>query len=420
MTYKYILDDAGKKAAKEYVKEWTDIAFKTGVMSDQERIKCKKAAKQLYINSGLTPPPDDRIIIVPSPMVARFVAGAASWIWYCRKNNISLHENSATDLATRSATLSATESATHSATDLATYSATHSATHSATDLATASSTLSATDLATRSATDLATRSATDLATASATDLATDNFYIGDKGCISSVLKSSGIGGLKGSASAYRMYQGGNMWAYSCAYNAFGRDYIKLEEKDSKFKDIYKKYQPWEDLAKISGFRFMHEEFCIISDRPIELHINGSNEPHNEHGPYIKWSDGSAIYAWNGQTIPARWIEDKGSITPKDALTWENADQRAAAMEIVGMEKVLKEAGAKTINKHKNPLIGNLVQVSHPSIGNNERFVIAHEKKDKSGRIFGIPVPPSTKTALEGQSFIQGLPEALLECIEVRT
>ena len=85
-----------------------------------------------------------------------------------------------------------------------------------------------------------------------------------------------------------------------------------------------------------------------------------------------------------------------------------------------MANVLREAGAKTVDKHASALIGELVEVTHPAIGRRERFVIAHEKADRTGRVFGIAVPPDTRTALQGQSRIQGLPEPVLETMQTRT
>ncbi|MEM8615346.1 MAG: DUF6745 domain-containing protein [Pseudomonadota bacterium] len=175
-----------------------------------------------------------------------------------------------------------------------------------------------------------------------------------------------------------------------------------------------------ELCQSAGSALPHEDICWISERHNICKLNGDGVIHCETGPAIAYPDGFEIYAWNGQRIPENWIKDPSSIGPKEALTWRNADQRAAAMEIAGMANVLREAGAKTVNRHKNPLIGELVQVTHPSIGTDERFVIAHEKPDRTGRVFGIPVPPSTKSALEGQTFIQGLPGPVIEATVCRT
>ncbi len=62
MSNKYILDDAGRIAAAKIVDKWKKIAFRTGVMSDKERLACKEAAAQLYINADLTRYPCQRAL----------------------------------------------------------------------------------------------------------------------------------------------------------------------------------------------------------------------------------------------------------------------------------------------------------------------------------------------------------------------
>ena len=121
MTYK--LDDTGRKAAAKIVQEWTDIAFSTGRATDAEREQIKDNVEALYRAADLAPPPRHRIVIAPSPFVARFAAGAASWIWHCRKG--------ATDEAT-SATRDATRDAASAAANAATRRATRNAANEAT------------------------------------------------------------------------------------------------------------------------------------------------------------------------------------------------------------------------------------------------------------------------------------------------
>jgi hypothetical protein len=43
-------------------------------MTDADRAACREAVKGLYLAANLTPPPDHRIVFVPSPFVMRFAA----------------------------------------------------------------------------------------------------------------------------------------------------------------------------------------------------------------------------------------------------------------------------------------------------------------------------------------------------------
>ena len=49
--------------------------------------------------------------------------------------------------------------------------------------------------------------------------------------------------------------------------------------------------------------------------------------------------------------------------------WPNIEQRRAACEIVGWNRILAELDAKSLDKHPDPQIGELVEVSLPDAGN---------------------------------------------------
>lgn len=192
-----------------------------------------------------------------------------------------------------------------------------------------------------------------------------------------------------------MYQGGNMWGAWCSYISASRDVLGLDLPE------YKKYASYEQCAIEGGFRMMHKDFCIVSDRPEILKVDKQNRPHCKNGPSHRWRDGWSIYHWHGVKIPAEWIENKSSLTAKTALTWENIEQRLAACEIVGWAKILKELDAKVIDKDDDPEIGTLLEVDLPDSG-KERFI---HVICGTGREFALPVPKDCgNTALEAFEF----------------
>ncbi len=175
-----------------------------------------------------------------------------------------------------------------------------------------------------------------------------------------------------------------------------------------------------DIMKRIGFEcewwWPYEGFCFVSERPKYVRFD-DGRLHGENGPAVEYDDGYALYAWRGTRIPEEWIKDKSSITPDIALTWENAEQRRAAIEIVGWDNVLKKLKSKTIDKDEDPMIGELIEVKHASLGETaERFL---RVKCGTGRWFAIPVPPEMKTALEANAWTYNLkPEQYT--VEVRT
>jgi hypothetical protein len=123
-----------------------------------------------------------------------------------------------------------------------------------------------------------------------------------------------------------------------------------------------------------------------------------------------------MYAWHGVYVPEKWIMDKSTVTPEMALKHENTEMRRAACEIVGWDRILTELNAKTLDKDEDPEIGELVEVTIPDIG-KEKFI---RVTCGTGRRFAIPVPPETKTALEGNAWTYDIPTDLLKMKEFRT
>lgn len=170
------------------------------------------------------------------------------------------------------------------------------------------------------------------------------------------------------------------------------------------------------LSKHSGWVSFYEDTVVFQHRPETIKFDDQKRLHCEDGPAIRYRDGYSVYSWHGVTIPSEWIEDKKAITPKIALTWKNIEQRRAACEIVGWVRIVDELGAKVIDRDGDPQIGELIEVDIPDIG-LERFI---KVLCGTGRTFCIPVPPDTKTALEGNAWTYDLDPDMLKQIEVRT
>ena len=273
-----------KLAMDAIAQKWIGIAMRTDPIEPE---KIVPAIHALYAVAGLKQP---RVVIVPSPRVMAFAYGASAWVWHCRKNPV-------TDAATDAATASATDAATRSAT--------------------ASATASATDFATRLATESVEY-----------DVARACFAL------------AGKGGLECARLWYRSYQGGNMWAGWCAYLAAMRDVLKLELPE------FEKYQAWEDAALHGGFRVMHEEFCIVSDFPAEIHKDEQHRPHNDAGPSHRWRDGWSLWYIHGVRVTEQIVMHPETLTAAQIDAEENAEVRRVMLERFGMSRYILESGAK--------------------------------------------------------------------------
>jgi len=157
-----------------------------------------------------------------------------------------------------------------------------------------------------------------------------------------------------------------------------------------------------DITNHCGIVNMFDTHVFISERPTQIRFDDRNLLHCEDGPAIEYEDGFTVYAWHGQRVPKQWIEE--GLSAKEALTCENIEQRRAACEIVGWDKILDDLNVEVIHEDGDPEIGTLVAVDIPDIGREHYLRV----RCGTGRGFAIPVPPECKTALEANAWTYGL------------
>jgi hypothetical protein len=157
------------------------------------------------------------------------------------------------------------------------------------------------------------------------------------------------------------------------------------------------------------------ESCIIVAGRPHTKWDDQRRLHCEDGPAIDFKDGCEVYSWHGVRVPKEWITEK-DITPEQALTWGDMEQRRAACEILGWVNILKALDGRTINKDADPQVGELIEVEIPEVG-RERFL---KVLCGTGREFALPVPPTMNTALEANCWTYGIEPDVLRNLEVRT
>jgi hypothetical protein len=175
-------------------------------------------------------------------------------------------------------------------------------------------------------------------------------------------------------------------------------------------------EPFSRIVMNCGWVWFYKDIVVTCDRPEVLKRDNENRLHCEDGPSVRYRDGFSVYCWHGTRIPSEWIENRQTLTPELAITWQNIEQRRCAMEILGWAHILDKLNAKVIDTDADPEIGELVEVDIPDVG-REKFL---RVKCGTGRMFALPVPPDMKTALEAQSWTWDIPADVFVKPEVRT
>ena len=397
------ITDAERDAMKKHADLWISRAMRTTPVDVDE---ITSAVHDLYAAAGLKQP---RVVVVPSPLVMAFAYGASAAIWWNRKTDNAVG-NAVRDAADN-AVYNAVYNAVDNAVDNATYKAVDNATYKATRNAVGNAVDNAVYNAVHNAVRDAAGNAVYNAVYNAVDNATDNAtYKATRNAVDACRDLAGALGLACSKRWHFNYQGGASWSAYDSYLTAMRDIIGLRLPE------YEKYATWERCAIAAPFRVVHDKFCIISDFPEILKVDDENRPHCETGPSHRWRDGWALYHWHGVSIPAEWIEDKKNLTARTALTWPNIEQRRAACEIIGWDRILSELKARVIDEDDDPQVGTLVEVSLPDAG-KERFL---KVRCGTSRNFALPVPRHVKTAIQAQAWTWDLDPSEFKKPEIRT
>jgi hypothetical protein len=192
---------------------------------------------------------------------------------------------------------------------------------------------------------------------------------------------------------YSTYFAGGWDSYWICFYLFGKK-IGVKYKNQKHFDAYINY------AKNCGVMYPFKNIVFCSDRALKLKFDDRKLLHCEDGYAMEFRDGYGFCSWHGVRVPSEWIIEK-KLDAKTAITWENMEQRRAACEIIGWNNVLNELNAVTIDKNKNPFVGELLEVDLPEIG-KEKFL---RVKCGTSREFALPVPPDMERASQAQAWL---------------
>jgi hypothetical protein len=211
-------------------------------------------------------------------------------------------------------------------------------------------------------------------------------------------------------SAVYNYRGGSLWAAGWASSiSFFRDVCGWTDP------VLERFEIDEALVKNCGWVWWHENVLAISDRPTVINRDEQGRLHSELGPSIAYRDGWQLHHWHGTSVPADWIENRANLSPNTVIMAQNVEQRAAGAAIIGWPKMLSVLQSRTINRHDNPDIGELIELTLPGLAEPGRFLKAVcprnglivEGVPRVSDIDGLPI----ETALAAQAWRIGDPQS---------
>jgi hypothetical protein len=218
------------------------------------------------------------------------------------------------------------------------------------------------------------------------------------GCGEAVKRIVGDGGLQCAKISRRMQSGGNQSSGFISFLSFFRHVAKLNLDYSRFEHL-------EKLTEHSGPRYMHKDFCIISDRPEVLLVDEQNRPHCDNGPFCRWRDGTALYAVHGTRVPW-WVIEKPELLTVDVIAKEgNAEVRRVMIDRYGTQKYLEDSKATEVSRGRGDSILYRKEVPDDEPICMIRLINSTKEPDGSNKHYWIRVPPTMKTADEALAWI---------------
>lgn len=88
-----------------------------------------------------------------------------------------------------------------------------------------------------------------------------------------------------------------------------------------------------EFAKYAGWLLPYDEVAVVSERPIEIHLDAANRLHAPDRPAVLYSDRYASFVWHGVDVPKRYIAERKTLRPQDILAETNQELRRCAVEI---------------------------------------------------------------------------------------
>ena len=205
--------------------------------------------------------------------------------------------------------------------------------------------------------------------------------------------------------AQSMNNGGNTWSGWIAYINFFKEVAKLPLDYSRW-NLY-------EAAAVAGPRYMHEEFCLVSEPPLVLTADDQNLPHNDTGPFCRWSDGSQLYSVHNVRLPGWILEQPETITLEGIRSETNAEIKRIMREKYGESRYLRDIGAKVIDLDSVPTVAGTTEgeIVRALMEDDEgrRFLVGSD--GSTDRTYYMEVDAKIATCAEAHQFLSGFSEA---------
>lgn len=213
---------------------------------------------------------------------------------------------------------------------------------------------------------------------------------------------------------YSSAQGGNVWGGWCAHLCFWRDVMGLGERP-ELKETYERFAVWETLTRLTHWRWMSPDFCMVSEKPIKLVVelrSGVCVPHCLDGPTHEYADGWKIHHIDGVRVPEHVVMEPDKITLEEIASEKNAEIRRVMRTRYGEGRYLKDTGAKLLCVDYESARKGAAPRALMLDNTGQRWLVGTD--GSTGRVYYMCIPENEKevtTCQEAHNLLCGFDES---------
>jgi hypothetical protein len=191
------------------------------------------------------------------------------------------------------------------------------------------------------------------------------------------------------------FRGGNLWSSWYSYVSFLRDHCDWKDP------ILEKYA-WDEMyATAAGWCIYLRRVAAVSDRPLLLLRNETNEMHADKGPCLKYRDGYRLYMLSGVKVDQQIVERPQTQTLTQIRNEKNVEVKRIRAERYGYKKYLTEIGAKVVNERINVIEATKEALMRTPDG----MVFLVCACPSTNRVYTMEVNPEIETCEGAQNYL---------------
>ncbi|MBX9668386.1 MAG: hypothetical protein K2X93_12245 [Candidatus Obscuribacterales bacterium] len=162
---------------------------------------------------------------------------------------------------------------------------------------------------------------------------------------------------------------------------------------------------WGRVLETAYALLFYEGLAFVCEYPVHSKLDPEHRFHDENGPALKFSDDFQAHFWHGRRVAKELIEEPESITVDMIEAEKNVETRTILIERYGLERFLKESGARKIHEDDCGVLYRKSFNSNGSTDGNEPLVVvmvnnSTPEPDGSLKQYFLRVPPNVGTARE--------------------